>query len=348
MRITIDTGDGARELRARPGEKILRAALSEGIDLPYDCATGTCGSCKVRLVEGRTATDWAEAPGGRRCGAGEILSCQSVPLGDCKLSLPRLRAAEPGASRPAARRAVLRRTRRLNPEVIWFDVAAETPMDFAAGQFVLLESAGISGARAYSIASSRRDTTDLSFVARRKPGGRFTGWLFGAGDGAAEGAPLALFGPLGRATFQPAAEKPLLCIAGGSGVAGMLSMLGRAHDEGHLHRHGARLFFGVRTRRDLFLLDELAAWRTRHPERVEITVVLSEDEDPPGALAERYPGLLFRAGLVHEVAGRQMEGRFAGARAYVAGPRAMVDAAVRLLIQRGRLPAHDIRHDRFD
>jgi NAD(P)H-flavin reductase len=43
-----------------------------------------------------------------------------------------------------------------------------------------------------------------------------------------------------------------------------------------------------------------------------------------------------------------MAGRLTNCRAYVAGPRAMVDASLRALIGPGWLPPGEIRFDRFD
>ena len=67
----------------------------------------------------------------------------------------------------------------------------------------------------------------------------------------------------------------------------------------------------------------------------------------PAALAAAYPELAFARGLVHEVAGARMAGRFAGVRAYVAGPPPMVDASLRLLLREARLLPADIRYDKF-
>jgi len=60
----------------------------------------------------------------------------------------------------------------------------------------------------------------LDFVIKRKPAGQFSNWLF---DTARAGERLQLFGPLGKATFDPSLSKNILCIAGGSGIAGMMS-----------------------------------------------------------------------------------------------------------------------------
>jgi toluene monooxygenase electron transfer component len=344
MKVTLQTGGGAREIESLPGEKILRAALRQGVELAYDCATGTCGSCKVRLLTGRVESGWSEAPGRRHCKAGEILTCQSVALADCVLEVERLRHAEVGIPGPRTLQGRLRDPLRLTHDVISFEVELEARLDFAAGQFVLIETPHIDGARAYSIAGFGRNGARLTLVARRKPGGQFGQWLFG---GDVDGAPVTIFGPLGRAVFDRTVQKHLLCLAGGTGIAGMVSILRRAAGDGHFARFDAHLFFGVRAERDAFYLEELDAIRGRHPGRVTVTVALS-DEEVPGSLIDAHPGLKFARGLVHEVAGERMQGRFSDLRAYVAGPRPMVDASVRLLLREGRLPPQEIRRDRFD
>jgi toluene monooxygenase electron transfer component len=344
MRVTLQSGGGAQVFESLTGEKILRAALRQGVGLPYDCATGTCGTCKARLLVGRAESAWPDAPGRRHCATGQVLTCQTVALGDCTLEVDRFVPAEAGAARPGSLPGTLRRPRKLTHDVIAFDVELGTGLVFSAGQFVLIEAPHIAGARAYSIVGAEPDGKRLTLVAKRRPGGHFGRWLFG---GPADGAPLTVFGPLGSAVFDRTVERHLLCVAGGTGVAGMLAILERAAEDGHFARFDAHLFFGVRAEPDTFFLEELNAIRARHPERITVTVALS-DEEVPRSLIDAHPGLNFARGLVHEVAGERMQGRFSDLRAYVAGPRPMVDASVRLLLQKGRLPVQEIRRDRFD
>jgi len=138
----------------------------------------------------------------------------------------------------------------------------------------------------------------------------------------------------------------VLCIAGGSGIAGMMSILSLACREGHFAAWDGHVFFGVRTARDGFFLDELDAFRVRSSARLAVTVALS-DEDVPASLATAYPGFAFARGFVHAVAGARMKGRYGDVRAYVAGPPPMVDASLRLLLREARLPPADIRYDKF-
>ena len=168
-------------------------------------------------------------------------------------------------------------------------------------------------------------------------------WLLGDG---VEGTRLGLFAPLGHATFQPGLPKHVLCIAGGSGIAGMMSILQRAGEAGHFAGWDGHVYFGVRSERDGFFLDALQGLQARHPARLAVTIALS-DEDVPASMPAAYPGLTFARGLVHAVAGEHMRGRFADVRAYVAGPPPMVDASLRLLLREARLSPADIRYDKF-
>jgi toluene monooxygenase electron transfer component len=345
MKVVVTARNGTRDFECDAGEKILHAGLRHGVELPYECATGTCGTCKARLVSGRTASEWPEAPGHRYLkGRGELLTCQSVAHDDCALEVGGpLKSSESDASAPRALGGVVRGLRRLTHDVAAFEVELAAPVDFAAGQFALLTVPGIAGARAYSMVNFERGAERLSFVVKKKPGGAVSEWLFGE---AVEGAPVGVFAPLGRATFQPGVNRHLLCVAGGSGIAGMLSILTRACQAEHFAAWDGHVFFGVRTARDGFFLDRLEALRARSPGRLSVTVALSDEEVPP-SLGAAHPGLAFASGFVHAVAGQQMQGRYADVRAYVAGPPPMVDASLRLLLREARLSPAEIRYDKF-
>jgi toluene monooxygenase electron transfer component len=327
------------EFDARPGEQVLYAGLRAGIELPYECATGTCGTCKAKLVSGRVRDRWPEAPGRKfvKAPAGEFLMCQceaeeALTLEVSKFVYP----VEPGTCVPQACAGRVRDVRHLTHDVIGFALELEQPRDFDAGQFTLLAPEGLAGYRAYSMCNYERGARRLDFVVKRKPDGGFSQWLFGANR---EGARLEAFGPLGRATFDPALDKNLLCIAGGSGIAGMMSILARAADAKYFDRHKVWVFFGVRTMRDAFFLKELSAYP-----QVEITVALSEEDVPAW---KEWPNLRFERGLVHEVAKRAMAGKYQNVRAYVAGPPPAVDAAIRVLLLDARLTTDNIRYDKF-
>src|SRR2546426_11851472 len=345
MRVVVTAKNGTRDFECEPGEKILHAGLRSGVEISYECAAGTCGTCKARLVSGRTESEWPDAPGRRYLKTeAELLTCQSVARDDLALEIgAALKVPERETPAPCAVGGVLRGLRALTHDVVAFDVELDAPVEFAAGQFALITVPGIAGARAYSMVNFDRRAERLSFVVKKKPGGAVSEWLFGD---RVEGARPGVFAPMGHATFQPDAGKHVLCIAGGSGIAGMMSILSLACEADHFTRWDGHVFFGVRTERDIFFLDELAAFRARYPERLAMTIALS-DEDVPASLSAAHPEFSFARGFVHAVAGERMAGRFAGARAWVAGPPPMVDASLRLLLREARLPPADIRYDKF-
>lgn len=343
MRIQVNARNRGYEFEALPGERVLYAGLRAGIDLPYECATGTCGTCKAKLLSGRVQDRWADAPGRKfvKPQAGELLMCQCAAEEALTLEVSKfVYPLEPGASVPQTCGATVRNLRPLTHDVLGFALELERPRDFDAGQFALLAPEGMAGYRAYSMCNYDSGTRHLEFVVKRKADGAFSEWLFGANR---EGVRLDSFGPLGKATFEPGLGKNLLCIAGGSGIAGMMSILTRATASGYFERHHGWLFFGVRTMRDAFFLRELTAFASHN---LEITVALSDEEIPEQARQD-WPGLRLERGLVHEVAKRKMAGNYQNVRAYVAGPPPAVDAAIRVLLLDARLTTDNIRYDKF-
>ena len=77
-----------------------------------------------------------------------------------------------------------------------------------------------------------------------------------------------------------------------------------------------------------------------------MTIALS-DEAVPAQAQSAHPALAFEHGLVHEVAGKAMQGKYQNVRAYLAGPPPAVDASIRMLLLQAKLPADHIRYDKF-
>jgi toluene monooxygenase electron transfer component len=343
MRIQVNARNRGYDFDAAPGEKVLYAGLRAGIDLPYECATGTCGTCKAKLVGGRVRDGWPEAPGRKfvKPQAGEFLMCQCAAEEALTLEVSKfVYDMEPGACVPQTCSGTVRDVSRLAHDVLGFALELDRPRDFDAGQFALLAPEGVAGYRAYSMCNFARGGRRLDFVVKRKPGGGFSDWLFGANR---EGARLEAFAPLGKATFEPGLGKNVLCIAGGSGIAGVMSILARAAEARYFERHKVWVFFGLRTMRDAFFLKELSDFRKQ---QLEITVALS-DEDIPPSTQKDWPALRFERGMVHEVAKRMMAGKYQDVRAYVAGPPPAVDAAIRVLLLDARLTTDNIRYDKY-
>jgi toluene monooxygenase electron transfer component len=345
MRVEVNARNRAYEFEAEPGEQVLYAGLRSRIDLPYECGTGTCGTCKARLVEGRLEDGWQAAPGRKYLkGPAEFLMCQCAPATDITVEVASfVYGMDPGACPTVAASGTIAAARALTHDVMAVEIALDRPIVFDAGQFMAVSIPGVPGYRGYSMVNFDRRTRRLDFVIKKKPGGGASEWLFGRSR---LDARVQLVGPLGKATFHPSLAKNILCIAGGSGIAGMMSILARACQERYFAQFRGDVFFGVRSLADAFYLDELAAFRRDFAAHLAITVALS-DEDVPAAAAARYPALAFERGLVHEVAKRAMQGRYQNVRAFLAGPPPAVDAAIRFLLLEAKLTADNIRYDKF-
>ncbi|MBI2311855.1 MAG: 2Fe-2S iron-sulfur cluster binding domain-containing protein [Betaproteobacteria bacterium] len=346
MKIQVNARNRAYSFDSGEKEQVLFAGLRSAVDLPYECSTGTCGTCKAKLIDGKIYDPWPEAPGRKylKPEQGEFLMCQCVARTDITIELGNfVYGLDPGACLPRSSFGVIRRTRPLTHDVTFLEIEPDRPQEFDAGQFFAVGVPGIPGYRGYSMVNFERQAKRLEFVIKKKPGGGFSEWLFNSGI---EGTAVNLVGPLGHATFYPNLGKNLLCIAGGSGIAGMMSILSRAVQERYFDQHRGYLFFGVRTMKDTFFLEELSSFRKAFPGSLDITIALS-DEDVPADAAGRHPLLGFDRGFVHEVAARHMKGKYQNLRAYLAGPPPAVDGAIRMLIVEAKLTTDNIKYDKF-
>jgi toluene monooxygenase electron transfer component len=344
MKIAIQSKNCELAFECGADETILQAGLRQGLNLPYECATGTCGTCRARIMSGDVVIGWHDAPGFARLKKekGDVLMCQTRPRTDCLLRVPSNIDAQPDPL-PVRRQGIIQGARRLTGDVVHFELALSSPISFDPGQFVVLEAPNLPGGRAYSMVNFKPEVDRISLVLKRKPGGGFSDWLF---DEAAENIELAVFGPLGRAIFRVEEDKNILCIAGGTGIAGMMAILERAAQSEYFRSHQGHVFFGVRTLADCFYLDELARHVAASHGHLEVTVALSH-EAAVSSRHNRVGSIQLASGFVHEVAAQALAERHDDVIAYVAGPPPMVDAALKVLIAQGGLSPRQIRYDKF-
>lgn len=344
-RVTLRSPDGHCEFFCRPDEPILYAGLRHGLNLPYECATGTCGMCRLRGAADDGRLLWAEAPGHVKLKAGrDLLLCQTAAVRDCAVESPAALPPWPsGLPHPDHYVGRLAARRLLTGDVLAFTIALDRPMVFEPGQFVVLRWPAVAGYRAYTMIKADVPAVELSFVIKRKPDGGGSRWLF---DGDGQSGVVEVFGPLGRATLRPGEEANLLLIAGSTGIAGPLAILRRAAVGGLLPQRRADVVFGVRTLADAFLLQPLAELAQRWPERLAVTLALS-DEPVATAHHPTYPAVRLVSGRVDTAIQQTIDSPLADTIAFIGGPPPMVDASIRLLLRSRCVPVSRIRFDRF-
>lgn len=328
-------GSDGDPLPVGTGETILFAGLRAGLPLPYECASGGCGSCKARVVSGGVRTLWDDAPGlserDRRRGD-RVLLCQSAPLGDCEI---RVNLTDPlPAPAPARLAGQLLSQRQITGDTSLFTVEVETELDWIPGQFVHLEFPdGVRRAYSMTRPPAAAGSRTLELLIRAKPGGEASSWLFGR---LAEGDRLVVEGPYGKAHAQSPADRPVLCLAGGTGLAPILAIADRlqAESPGRV----LQLYVGARTAEDVVLAERLAVLQERGAD-----VVIAVDggfrrgHDVPAGV---------RAGMVLDHAAADLPD-LGSHDVYLAGPPAMVEAALRRLVREGTAPADRVFVDKF-
>lgn len=316
-------------------DTLLRGALRADVGWPHECSVGGCGACRFELVEGSMEILWAEAPGlaERERRRGKRLACQSRPLGDCTIRVRCDDEYRPVVA-PCRRQAVLERRRTLTQDMCELTFRAAGDAQFRAGQYALLYPPGLTlppGARAYSMSNVVNGDGIWQFIVRRVPGGAGSNALF---DALQPGQQITIDGPYGHAHLRDDRSREIVCIAGGSGLAPMLSIA-----RGALARSGPQrvhFFYGARTQADLGAAAELEALAQ---ERLSVSVVLSSPQPSP-----EWSGA---TGFVHAETERTLALPLDQYEFYFAGPAPMVEAVQDMLMQRHRVPFGQIHFDRF-
>ena len=334
---SIKLADGA-EYRCAAEDTLLRAGLRAGLGFPYECNAGSCGTCKVDLLEGQISSLRPDAPGlGERDRAkGRVLACQARPLSDCSIKV-RLRPENVPAHRPARFKATLAATRDLTQDMreFRFKAAAGSP-GFLPGQYALFYLPGLDAPRTYSMSNIDDGSGTWQFIVRRVPGGTGTVTLF---DKVAIGDTITLDGPYGLAYLRPDSPRDLVLIGGGSGLAPMLSLARGAVREPRLDGRRIHVFYGARTTRDLAGAAELEAL-PGFGSRITFTPVLSHHGDDS---VETWDGA---RGFVHEIARDFVGERWPEFEYYFAGPPPMAEAVQKMLIEK-RVPYPQVHFDSF-
>lgn len=321
-RIALNFEDGVtRFIDCNPGEKVLDAAYRNKVNLPMNCADGVCGTCKCRAESGTydLGEDYIdEALTAQEAQAGLVLTCQMVPSSDCAIAVPvTSTACKTGASTFKATVAQVLPHADAALE-LQLEVAGDAP-DFLPGQYVNIAVPGSGQSRAYSF-SSKAGSQVLSFLIKRVPGGLMTRYL----DSASPGQVLELTGPLGSFYLRDV-RRPLLLLAGGTGLAPFLAMLEKLAASGS--DQPVHLIYGVTNDFDLVEMDKLAEFAERLPSFTYSACVANPDSQHP------LKGYVTQ----HIAPGQLNDG---DVDIYLCGPPPMVEAVNQDLRQRGIQPAN--------
>jgi propane monooxygenase reductase subunit len=202
-------------------------------------------------------------------------------------------------------------------------------MQFKPGQYADITIPGTEEVRSFSMANLPGG--ELEFMIKLYPDGKFSGLL--ADGGLSEGDEVEVTGPYGVFTLRQS-ERPLLFVGGGAGMAPILSLLRSMAEKGVDRK--AVYYYGARTERDLFHLEELAELQRRLPNFTFVPALSHIDGDVEWGGAR---------GLITDVVS-DAEQELGEMDAYLCGPPPMVDAAIAMLDSRG-VPESRVYYDKF-
>jgi ferredoxin-NAD(P)+ reductase (naphthalene dioxygenase ferredoxin-specific) len=307
-----------RRIRVEPGANLLEALQAAQVPVSYSCMAGRCGTCRCRIVSGELLEGGQEM---QRPLDGEddcVLACQTYITAPCTIEIPEPDEVVVHPARIV--KATVAAIEDLTHDIKRLLLKPAKPLEFSPGQYAQLQFTP-EHVRPYSMAGLCRDG-ELEFHVRLVPDGRVSGYI---ANQLKLGDAVRVSGPLGSAYLRRKHEGPMLCVAGGTGLSPILSILRGALAEGM--RNPIHLYFGVRSPRDAYGLDWLRQLQRDHP-ALRVHVVASSGGDPATQ----------RCGLVTEAIEQDL-GELDGWRAYLCGSPPMVEAAMRVVRRKGMASA---------
>lgn len=256
--VALSFEDGVtRFITCAPDQTVADASYRQRINIPLDCRDGACGTCKAFCESGEYdgGTYIDDALTAAEAERGYVLPCSMSPKSDLVLRIASTSAV--AKTQAATYPATLTALERLSPTTM--SVTLKTPnrdeLAFLPGQYVNIAVPGTDQTRSYSF-SSAPDEEHLSFLVKMTPGGVMSEYLT---ERAKPGDELSFTGPHGS-FFLRETDRPVLLLAGGTGLAPILSILRKMRACGS--KRPAHLIYGVTTDDDLVetgAVNELAA-----------------------------------------------------------------------------------------
>ena len=333
MTFKVVVQPSGHQFEVEPGEAVLEAAMRQGIELPYGCRSGACGSCQGFMVEGQVIyEDQPVALGQDFAAQNKALFCMAKPRSDLVISIDEVADSQTIPVRNL--RCRVEQKHQLSHDVIALKIklAGDERLQFHAGQyieFVLQDGKR----RAFSIANAPHDDELIELHIRHVPGGKFTDFLF---DNMQEKTMLRMEGPLGSFYLREASKKPIILMGGGTGFGPLKAIIEHANYIGL--KRDMHLFMGVRALRDLYMDEMLKDWLTTN-KQLKFTPVLSEPMDE-----DNWQG---DTGFVHQAVANAYDD-LSCFDIYMSGPPPMVHAAVDLFTEQHGAQKENIYSDAFE
>jgi naphthalene 1,2-dioxygenase ferredoxin reductase component len=304
-----------RTLSVAAGVNLLEALRANDVPLSYSCLAGRCGTCRCKVLEGEVLESGREVLRPVVGNEQYVLACQTFLTESCTVEVPE--PDEVVVHTAKIIKATVVAIEDQTHDIKRLRLKPAKPLAFSPGQYVQLQFTP-DLARPYSMAGLPSDA-EMEFHVRLVAGGRVTGHI---ADRLQVGDTVRVSGPLGSAYLRRKHEGPMLCVAGGTGLAPILSIIRGAIAQGM--QNPIHLYLGVRSERDIYGRAWLTELQRQHPQlRVHLAVATEVAADG-------------RPGLVTEAIAQDWK-NLDGFRAYLCGSPPMVEATTLLVRQMGVL-----------
>ncbi|MBS9533609.1 1,6-dihydroxycyclohexa-2,4-diene-1-carboxylate dehydrogenase [Mycobacterium sp. M1] len=313
-------------------QTVAGASYRQRVNIPVDCLDGVCGTCKAFCESGTydRGNYVPDALTEDEAAAGYCLPCVMKPRSNLILQIRS--TSEVAKTRATSYSGTLVQLNRLSAStmLIGVEIPHRAELTFLPGQYANISVPGTDQTRSYSFSNAPNDNR-LTFLVKLTPGGVMSTYLT---DRAAVGDRLEFTGPHGS-FFLRETDRPVLLLAGGTGLAPVLAILRKLRDDGSRRR--AHLIYGVSNDTDLVALDALAEVAAGLPGFTWDYCV----SDPNSTAPNRGPERAYVTSLVSP------EHLYDGDVAiYVCGPPPMVEA-VRKHMTDADLPLTGFYYEKF-
>jgi ferredoxin-NAD(P)+ reductase (naphthalene dioxygenase ferredoxin-specific) len=306
-----------RVLSVQPGANLLEVLREHQVPMSYSCMAGRCGTCRCKVVEGDVLDGGKEMQRPLDGEAQFVLACQTFLTEPCTIEIPEPDEIVVHPARIV--KATVVSIEDMTHDIKRLRLKPAKPLEFSPGQYAQLQFTP-DHIRPYSMAGLARDH-ELEFHVRLLPGGRVSGYI---ANKLKLGDSVRVSGPLGSAYLRQKHDGPMLCVAGGTGLAPILSIIRGAVASGM--GNPVHLYFGVRSPRDVYGLAWLQELQCSH-RSLNLHVVVTSGGNPRQD----------RIGLVTGAIEADLAD-LDGWRAYLCGSPPMVEAAALLAKRKGVAP----------
>lgn len=328
----LDINAGEKPLEVQGGQTLLSSLYANEIFIPSACGgKGSCGHCRITVTSGGGPVLPTETPylSRKEIRSGTRLACQVKVREDVYVRIPE------DFLNVRLFSATIESTRTLTYDIKEIRMRLIEPAEIShrPGQYVQVQAPSPDGPvfRAYSISSPVYEPNVTELMVRLVPGGIGSTYLHNLNVD----DPVTFTGPYGEFWLNQDPSVEIVCVGGGCGMAPMKNIIYTLYDR--WPDRVCWLFFGCRTTRDIFYLDQFKELERKHP-NFHVIYALSDQLGPD----EKWDGEM---GFIHLSVDKCLEAGLPR-QAFLCGPPLMIAAVTRVLEEKG-VRSEDIFYDEF-